>query len=98
MEFRLADHGLVLLTRVRGEAIRDTLLADLDAGETVVIDFGEVRNASYSFLDEFVGELAAKLDPSPEFVNVPQKIADTIAESLRNRGLDPNLAVSLEAA
>ncbi len=98
MEFRLADHGLVLLTRVRGEAIRDELLAGLAPGETVVIDFGEVRDASYSFLDEFVGELAARLDPSLELVNVPQKVSETIAESLRNRGLDQSIAVSLEAA
>ena len=98
MEFRLADHGLILLTRVRGEAIRDELLAELEAGETVVIDFGEVRNASYSFLDEFVGELVARLDPCPELVNVPQKIGETIAESLHNRGLDPSLAASLEVA
>jgi hypothetical protein len=98
MEFRLADHGLILLTRVRGEVIRDELLAGLASGETVVIDFDQVRDASYSFLDEFVGELAARLDPSPELINVPQKISETIAESLRNRGLDSSIAVSLEAA
>ena len=98
MVFRLADHGLVLLTRVRGEAIRDELLGGLTPGETVVIDFDEVRNASYSFLDEFVGELAARLEPNPELINVPQKISETIAESLRNRGLDQSIAVSLEAA
>ena len=98
MVFRLADHGLVLLTRVRGEAIRDELLAGLTPGETVIIDFDEVRSASYSFLDEFVGELAARLEPSPELINVPQKISETIAESLRNRRLDQSIAVSLVAA
>lgn len=99
MEFRLAEHGLVLLTRDRGRAMRDELLAGLPATETVVIDFDKVRSASYSFLDEFISVLAEELAPRrPEFINVPQTILETIARSLRRRGLDTSIAASLEAA
>jgi STAS-like domain of unknown function (DUF4325) len=99
MEFRLAEHGLVLLTRDRGSTMRAELLADLPPTDTVVIDFDEVLSASYSFLDEFVGVLVEELSPRrPELINVPQTILETIARSLRRRGLDPSIAASLEAA
>ena len=88
MVLRLADHGLVLMLRVRGEAIRVEMHDVLTPGETVIIDSDEVRSASYSFLDEFVGELAARLEPSPELINVPHKISEMIVYSMHNRRLD----------
>jgi hypothetical protein len=99
MEFRLADHGLVFSTRDRGKAMRADLLVDLAPTETVVIDFSDVLSASYSFLDEFVSILAEELQPRrPELVNVSETILETIARSLRHRGLDSTIATSLETA
>jgi STAS-like domain of unknown function (DUF4325) len=98
MEFRLADHGLVFSTRDRGKTMRADLLADLAADETVVIDFGNVLSASYSFLDEFVAILAKEIQPKrPELINVSETISETIKRSLRRRGLDPKIAASLTA-
>ena len=99
MEFRLADHGLVFSTRDRGKAMRAGLLADLAPTDTVVMDFGDVLSASYSFLDEFVSVLAEEIHPRrPELVNVSATISETIERSLRRRGLDLTIAASLAPA
>ncbi len=69
--------------------------------ETVRIDFGGVRSVSYSFVDEFIGELAqAAGTNAPRCINVSPVAARTIERSLRRRGLDSEqiLADSLEAA
>src|SRR5688572_10806043 len=104
MRYRLADHGLVFSTRDRGAR----MLADLreKAGEaaipSVVIDFAEVKSVSYSFIDEFIGELfaAADQDQLPTLANVPPAAARTIERSLQRRGVDlePALDGSLETA
>lgn len=58
--------------------------------ETVSIDFSDVRSVSYSFIDEFIGELvqSAGRTATPRCVNVPPAAARTIERSLRRRGLD----------
>jgi hypothetical protein len=69
--------------------------------ETVRIDFAGVRSVSYSFVDEFIGELAqAAGTNAPRCINVSPAAARTIERSLRRRGLDFEqiLADSLEAA
>jgi anti-anti-sigma regulatory factor len=102
MLYRLADHGLVFSTRDRGAR----MLADLreTAGaSTATIDFADVRSLSYSFVDEFVGQLIQDAFASgdlPTLVNLPPAVARTIERSLRRRGLDPALALeqTLEVA
>jgi hypothetical protein len=99
MEFRLADHGLVFSTRDRGKSLRAELLSELASTDVVVIDFGEVLSASYSFLDEFVGVLVEQLRPRrPELVNVSETVSETIERSLRRRRLDLTIALPLVAA
>jgi anti-anti-sigma regulatory factor len=57
--------------------------------ETVSIDFSDVRSVSYSFIDEFIGELVQSGGTAtPRCVNVPAAAARTIERSLRRRGLD----------
>jgi hypothetical protein len=56
--------------------------------ETVVIDFNGVRSVSYSFVDEFIGELVQSAGTNaPRCVNVSAGAARTIERSLRRRGL-----------
>lgn len=90
MEYRLAEHGLVFSTRDRGARV----LADFRERtrgvplETVRIDFSDVRSVSYSFIDEFIGELAQETRAAgPRCVNVSATGASTIERSLRRRGL-----------
>jgi hypothetical protein len=69
--------------------------------ETVRIDFGGVRSASYSFVDEFIGELVQNAGTkAPRCINVSPAAARTIEESLRRRGLDVEsvLSEALETA
>lgn len=103
MEYRLANQGLVFSTRDRGARV----LADLRkktrgvALESVRIDFGGVRSVSYSFIDEFIGELAQTSGAAaPRCINVSPAAARTIERSLRRRGLafEQILADSLEIA
>lgn len=100
MRYRLADHGLVFSTRDRGSRV----LADLrekmgNAPDVQVqIDFAGIRSVSYSFVDEFVGELMQAIDAAdaivPAFVNVPASAVRTIERSLRRRGVDTELCLS----
>lgn len=90
MEYRLADQGLVFSTRDRGAR----MLADLREKthdvplETVRIDFDGVRSVSYSFVDEFIGELAQTAGAdAPKCINVSPAAARTIERSLRRRGI-----------
>lgn len=103
MEYRLADYGLVFSTRERGARMLGDLLAKARGVplETVRIDFDGVRSASYSFIDEFIGELVQKAAASPpRCINVSPVAARTIERSMRRRGLsvDGVLADSLEPA
>jgi hypothetical protein len=92
MQYRLADHGLVFSTRDRGAR----MLADIreergDSTMSMTIDFSGVRSLSYSFVDEFLGEMlqdAAAHQAHPVLTNVPPAVSRTIERSLRRRGLD----------
>ena len=92
MQYRLADHGLVFSTRDRGAR----MLADIreergDSMMSMTIDFSGVRSLSYSFVDEFLGEMlqdAAAHHAHPVLTNVPPTVSRTIERSLRRRGLD----------
>jgi anti-anti-sigma regulatory factor len=97
MRYSLADHGLVFSTRDRGARMLADLQAKCDGARTVTIDFSDVRSVSYSFVDEFLGQLVQSTAVSPALVNVPPMAARTIERSLRRRGLDPD-QVLLQAA
>jgi hypothetical protein len=97
MQIRLAEHGLVFSTRNRGERLRESLVERIDDLWTVTLtfDFEEVISASYSFVDELIGELAERMAPNaPDVVNAPPTIVGTIERSLRNRGLDSERILS----
>ncbi len=103
MRYCLADHGLVFSTRDRGGRI----LADLrekTADAPVTIDFSGVMSLSYSFVDEFIGQLLEDASTSgevlPTFANVPPSAGRTIERSLSRRGVGPEAVLSqaLEAA
>lgn len=91
MQLRLAEHGLVFSTRNRGERLRDDLLEQIDdlSTATLTFDFEGVMTASYSFVDELIGETAQRMTPNaPSVINASRTIVETIERSLRNRGLD----------
>jgi hypothetical protein len=101
MHVRLADHGLVFSTRDRGERLRDGLLKRLGdpSKASLTFDFDGVITASYSFVDELVGDMAERMTPNaPHIAGASPKILRTIEKSLRNRGLDADriLASSLQ--
>jgi hypothetical protein len=58
--FRLADHGRAFSTRPLGAELRDALILDADAARDVQIDLEGVLAISYSFADEFAGELVTR--------------------------------------
>jgi anti-anti-sigma regulatory factor len=71
--------------------MRAELLGQLDGNSTdvVVVDFADVRSASNSFVDEFIGKLAGEMGSRRlEVINASPMIARTIERSLRRRGLD----------
>ena len=103
MEYRVADQGLVFSMRDRGAR----MLADLREKarnvplDDVRVDFEGVRSVSYSFIDEFIGELAQTAGTeAPRCINVSPATARTIERSLRRRGIDIDriLSDALEAA
>ena len=99
MQYRLADHGLVFSTRDRGARMLADLREQVGSApmESVVIDFGGVRSVSYSFVDEFIGELMQSAGSSvPTLVNVPAFAARTIERSLHRRGV--NAGQGIDAA
>jgi STAS-like domain of unknown function (DUF4325) len=91
MQYRLADHSLVFSTRDRGARMRADLLEKIAASpyDEHIVDFDGVLSASYSFIDEFIGELAQSMgDAFPEVIAVPPAVCRTIERSLSRRGLD----------
>lgn len=83
--------------------MRDELLEELGDPSTAALtfDFESVISASYSFVDELIGEIVARMYPNaPRVINASPTVIDTIERSLRNRGLDHEriLAASLEYA
>jgi hypothetical protein len=91
MQLCLAEYGPVFSTRNRGERLRDELLEKIEDLSTVelVFDFANVMSASYSFVDELVGEMVERMVPNtPSIINASPSIVETIERSLRNRRLD----------
>jgi hypothetical protein len=90
VQFSLSDFGRVFSTRDRGAEVRQATLDRLN-GEpvsTLCIDLDGVLSLSYSFVDEYIGELATGGGQSPSFANASALTARTIARSLENRGLE----------
>jgi hypothetical protein len=94
--FQLSDHGTAFSTRAFGAQLLDELIQAADEHTSVVVDFRDVRLVSYSFADEFVGNLATRWQSSelsfaPTLMNVsinPQRI---IRRSLANRNIDEGI-------
>jgi anti-anti-sigma regulatory factor len=99
MLYRLADQGLVFSSRDRGARTLTDLRQRLGAQplESLTVDFADVRSMSYSFVDEFIGELcesALKVGGLPKLVNPSPKIARLVEKSLMRRGLDAESALA----
>jgi hypothetical protein len=93
MRFALSDHGQVFSTRSRGATLLALLEQSVDDVGAVQVDFAGVRNISYSFADEFVGELLERAStgryPCPiVLLNTNTESERVIADSLRRRRLD----------
>lgn len=59
MRIVLTDFGRSLISRVRGQAVRDAVLRDIGDARVVELDFSGIQNVSYSFVDELVGNLVS---------------------------------------
>jgi len=71
--------------------VREDVLDQLGGAppDSLLVDLDQVLSVSYSFVDEFIGEFAAKNDGNPPaFANVPPTAARAIARSLANRGFE----------
>lgn len=91
MRFRLVDHGRAFSTRPRGAALLD-LLESKARNDEVVVDFTGVTSISYSFADEFIGEMMERVDAGrygfePKLDNVAVPLRRVIRRSLENRGV-----------
>jgi hypothetical protein len=92
MRFRVGDHGEVFSTRPKGAALLTMLEEGMGAASEVEVDFENVRNVSYSFADEFVGELLERVEHGVYacrvvLTHVPPNAERVIAGSLQRRGL-----------
>lgn len=102
VRYELAERGLVFSTRDRGARI----LADIQEimgeapREPLVIDFRDVVSVSYSFVDEFVGEMFARTaqETAPILEKVPPAACRTIERSLTRRGLDSGRILATNVA
>lgn len=57
VEFKFIDYGTDFGTRVMGQKLRQELLALINSGEKVVLDFTGVNVVSNSFADECIAKL-----------------------------------------
>lgn len=88
--FRLADHGSTFSTRPRGVELRSELLDRARSEEDVCVDFSEVLSISYSFADEFAGDLAqaaqdGDLAFTPSFVGASPEVKRVLIRAFENR-------------
>lgn len=94
MRFRLNDYGEVFSTRSRGAELLALLEEQAETASVIEIDFDGVKGLSYSFADEFVGELAQRVSgtdrPAVEIAlaHVSERAERVILGSLERRGLD----------
>lgn len=93
MRFLLSKQGQVFSTRSRGVMLLDRLEQEIADAPTVEVDFDGVRSISYSFADEFVGELlerasAGRYRCSLVLTNLSPESERVIADSLHRRHVD----------
>ncbi len=91
--FRLHEHGSAFSTRLRGAELAEQVRELVPAAERVEVDFSGLLSISYSFADEFAGELTAKAAarPAPKlcFVGMAPDVERVVRRCFTNRGLDP---------
>lgn len=85
--FSLREFGSTFATRGRGAELRDVVLARRTDEQTVVIDFADVTNVSYSFADEFVGKLASERPDGlrVELINMAGTVDQTVQRARQRR-------------
>jgi hypothetical protein len=100
MKYRLADFGRIFSTRDRGAEMRRDALERLSGAPvtSLIIDLDGVLSVSYSFVDEYIGELTEMSGGhAPSFANMSPLAARTISSSLANRGFEipPEVAAQI---
>jgi hypothetical protein len=88
--FRLAEHGRTFSTRPTGAMLRDALVDASTAADEVTIDFDGVLAISYSFADEFAGQLAVwaeagRVPFTPRFVGATAEVDRVLGRAFQNR-------------
>ena len=61
VEFKFLDYGTDFGTRDMGQKLRQALLALINAGEKVILDFTGVNVVSNSFADECIAKLLLEM-------------------------------------
>lgn len=77
VEFRFIDYGTDFGTRDMGQKLRQKLLALINTGEKVVLDFTDVNVVSNSFADECIAKLLLEMS------------LDELKQHTTFRGLNP---------
>lgn len=96
MRFVVSAHGRALATRPRGKELRE-LARSAGARDLLVLDFQDVSHVSYSFVDEFVGQMVADTTVPVRIENAAPEVLDLVCRSLARRDLSAG-AVGLSLA
>lgn len=89
VEIRLEQFGRAFSTRPRGAELAQCVAELAGPAPDVVLDFTGVLAISYSFADEFVGELEALGWPvAPDVLCAASEVRAVLARTLERRGLD----------
>jgi anti-sigma regulatory factor (Ser/Thr protein kinase) len=83
LRYILKDFGTSFATRARGRELREDVVANVSVG-TVLLDFADVTNLSYSFADEFVGKLSAE-GFELEYINMVGPVERSIQRAVARR-------------
>ena len=89
---RLHEHGSAFSTRARAVELAEHVHVMATDTDQVDVDFSGVLSISYSFADEFVGELTALISaysrPRLAFVGLTPEVGRVVRRCFANRGLD----------
>lgn len=84
--FLLSEFGTSSATRGRGQELREQALSALAVPSTLIVDFAGVQHVSYSFADEFAGELVARGDDlAVEITHTSETVDRTVEDATRRR-------------
>jgi hypothetical protein len=83
--FPLGRHGRAFASRERGRELRELAQTRALDNDTLVIDFSDVTNVTYSFADEFVGRLSSESSLLVQCENMAAAVAGPVRRAVERR-------------